>query len=105
MNYFYERINNMAKFLIDVKLDGTNKSITPLEFWYACTPAEKEELKEFVVERFNLPLLGLGLPLDESVIEYMIEMYGDNAMHEQAMSLVKESIRNLVWKIEHKNYF
>lgn len=70
--------------------------------WNKCTPEEKIELKELVMNEFELPLLGLGLPLDESVVEYMIESHGEDVMTAEMKDFVKKEIQELIWKVEHK---
>jgi SOS response regulatory protein OraA/RecX len=80
-----------------------NINISVDDFWDDCTIAEREQLRDLVMEKFELPHLGLDLPLDESVIEYMIEMYG-NAMTAQARGFVKEQIKELIWKFEHRRF-
>jgi len=74
------------------------------EFWEWCNEMERKELKDLVIEHFELPHLGLELPLDESIIEYMIETYGDGVMTAQAREFVKEQIKELVWKLEHRKF-
>lgn len=76
------------------------------DVWDECLESEKAELRDLVMDEFNIPHLGLELPLDESVIEYLLEHkdFGYDTMSATAKEYVKQTIEAMLHNIQTRKF-